>query len=326
MIEALNMKFFIKNLILAAVLISPSVSAFERGINIHFKHYPRDSEFYIQLAKKYGFTSIRDDYPWQLLQKNGKDFLLSGNVNKVDYLFSQKHQNISSMLILAYGNQKLTNFDYPRTEEDIDNFVKYVSFTAARCKGTVKYYEIWNEWLYGTGIPFKSTPPDFQVYLKLVKKSSEAIRKQDPNAIIVAGSINPFKEKEREWMDNLIANGMLDYVDGISLHPYSYGNPDMSMRIPENNIKAIDKYEDHLKGMLGKSIPLYITEVGYTSYNGPNGVSDSQVYQYMQQYMDEAEKRDFIKGVWWYDLIDDGSNVKNREHRFGVLNQKLIVK
>lgn len=326
MMVVFSMNILLKGLLISFFVASSSVNAFERGINIHFKHYPRDSEFYIQLAKKYGFNSIRDDYPWQLLQRNGKDFSFSANVNKVDYLFSQKHPGVSSMLILAYGNQKITKGDYPRTEKDIDNFVKYVSFTAARCKGSVKYYEIWNEWLYGTGIPFNTTPPDYTVYLELVKKSSEAIRKVDSNAIIVAGSINPFKDKERLWMDNLIDGGILNYVDGISLHPYSYGNPDLNMRIPENNVKAIDKYDDYLKGKLGKSIPLYITEVGYTSYNGPNSVSDSQVYQYMNRYMNAAEKRSFIKGVWWYDLIDDGNNVKNKEHRFGVLTQQLLVK
>ncbi|EOU9592291.1 cellulase family glycosylhydrolase [Klebsiella aerogenes] len=299
--------------------------AFERGINIHIKHYPQESQFYIDLAKKYGFTSVRDDYPWELVQNNGSDFGMHGNLTKSDYFFSKKNE-LSKMMILAYGNSVLTKGDYPRTDAQIKAFTKYVSYTVQRYKGSVKYYEIWNEWLVGTGIPFRSTPPDANIFYKLVVESAKIIREKDPSAIIVVGSINPLKQKDRDWMDLLIAKGILRYVDGISLHPYSYGNPDLKMRLPENNLKGIDAYEAYLKRQLNKEVPLYISEFGYTSYKGANGIQPNLIVKYMFDYMDHAQKRSYIKGVWWYDLIDDGNNVNNKEHHFGILNRNLLMK
>ncbi|MCP6362804.1 hypothetical protein NL477_27720, partial [Klebsiella pneumoniae] len=43
-------------------------NSFEKGINLHIKRYGGDPQFYINLAKEYGFTSVRDDYSWNLVQ------------------------------------------------------------------------------------------------------------------------------------------------------------------------------------------------------------------------------------------------------------------
>ncbi|HBV9505161.1 TPA: hypothetical protein MD974_005329, partial [Klebsiella pneumoniae] len=108
----------------------------------------------------------------------------------------------------------------------------YVEWTARHLKGKVKYYEIWNEWTIGTGIKKDGKiPPSVDDYYNLVKLTSATIRKEDPNAIILAGSINPLSDKPRfigvsdeQWITALIKKGMLEYIDGISLHPYSYAN------------------------------------------------------------------------------------------------------
>lgn len=300
-------------------------NSFEKGINLHIKRYGGDPQFYINLAKEYGFTSVRDDYSWNLVQHDGKNFGMYGDLKKSDYFFSKRNP-LSKVLILGYGNSFLTKNNYPANESEVEAFSEYVKFTVLRYKGSVRYYEIWNEWLYGTGIPFKTVVPEPGVFFNLVAKSSKVIRQYDPNAIIIMGSINPFKDRERVWMDTLIDRGVLNYIDGISLHPYSYGNPDLKMRNPINNLNEIDNYESYLKSKTNRDIPLYITEFGYTSYKGKNSTPPELIFKYMNIYMDEARKRTFIKGVWWYDLIDDGTDVNNREHHFGILNKNFKVK
>lgn len=34
----------------------------------------------------------------------------------------------------------------------------------------------------------------------------------------------------------------------------------------------------------------------------------------------------FVKGVWWYDLKDDGNDKNNKEHNFGILKNDLTEK
>lgn len=307
------------------VVYTANSYSFEQGINLHIKHYNGDPQVYLNLAKQYGFTSVRDDYSWNLVQHDGKKFEMYGDLKKSDYFFSNKN-DLSKMLILGYGNKYITKNNYPTQQEEIDAFSEYVKFTVKRYKGSVKYYEIWNEWLYGTGIPFRANPPDVKVFYKLVQKSSQIIRQYDPNAIIITGSINPLKDRERQWMDDLINMGVLNYIDGISLHPYSYGNPIQTLREPVNNLNEIDKYESYLKQKTDKEIPLYITEFGYTSYKGKNSVPPESIIKYLHIYMSEAKKRPYIKGVWWYDLIDDGTDPNNKEHHFGILNKNFQIK
>lgn len=39
-----------------------------------------------------------------------------------------------------------------------------------------------------------------------------------------------------------------------------------------------------------------------------------------------AKRMNYIKGVWWYDFINDGNNIKYREYNFGILNRDLSEK
>ncbi|MEW1833306.1 hypothetical protein, partial [Streptomyces sp. NPDC088196] len=44
------------------------------------------------------------------------------------------------------------------------------------------------------------------------------------------------------------------------------------------------------------------------------------------QYLEIAGSMPFVKGVWWYDLKDDGNDKNNKEHNFGILKNDLTEK
>ncbi|MCU8657545.1 glycosyl hydrolase, partial [Klebsiella pneumoniae] len=46
----------------------------------------------------------------------------------------------------------------------------------------------------------------------------------------------------------------------------------------------------------------------------------------IREYITEIKKRDYIKGVWLYDLIDDGADKSNKEHNFGMFYQDMQPK
>ncbi|HEI8865683.1 cellulase family glycosylhydrolase [Serratia sp. AKBS12] len=304
------------------------VNAFEVGINMHVRHYPKEGGYYLKLAKDYGFTSIREDYPWAQVAGPNRQFSLIGNLGKVDAVFARSQQDygLSSMLVLAYTNRLYDNNGYPTSEAAINAFADYAYWTAKRFKGKVKYYEVWNEWLVGTGVKGNKKPPSEKVFFELVKKAALAVKKADPDAVVVTGSLNPLKDKDNAWLDKLIDLGLMQYVDGISIHPYSYRNPDKEMRKPEGNLAGIDVFEKKLRAKTGRSVPIYITEMGFPTHIGDGGVSGELAAQNVVKYTLLAKSRDYIKGIWWYDLIDDGSNPKEREDRFGFVAQDLVAK
>jgi len=159
-----------------------------------------------------------------------------------------------------------------------------------------------------------------------VKKTSEKIRKADPNAIIITGSMNPLVPKDRTWMKSLVKKGILNYVDGVSIHPYSYMFPDKSLNTPTKNLGKIDYFEKELASIHGKEVPIYITEYGYPNNLGGNGLSEIQSSNMMIQYTLLAKKRSYIKGIWWYDFINDGQSAMEKEHNFGFLTSELKPK
>ncbi|HCD5421666.1 TPA: hypothetical protein NBX29_005409, partial [Klebsiella pneumoniae] len=99
----------------------------------------------------------------------------------------------------------------------------------------------------GTGMPpaMKNTGTA-KGYFEIVKRVSHIIKENDPNAIILAGSFNPLTDSDNAWFYELIELGILDYIDGISIHPYSYKNENIQLRTAEANLNAIDQFYDKL--------------------------------------------------------------------------------
>lgn len=319
--------------IVLAIGLSINISyarEFEIGIGTHISYYPENSKYYIELAKKYGFTSIRDELPWTNVDNGNGTFSIPKYREKNDDLFNiaQSYGNISSILILDYGHIKYTGGGYPKSDKDISQFAQYAAWVAKRYKGKVKYYEIWNEWLLGTGIQprLQKYRPSDDVYFKLVKETSHAIRKIDPNAIIITGSFNPNNEKDNKWIIGLLDRGLMNYIDGLSLHPYTYNTGSVIKESAEGNLAIIDSFENKLIERYGKIIPLYITEIGVPTYKGKWGVTEDKAALFALKYTLMAKSRDYIKGIWWYDLKDDGKDDKNKEHRFGFFTNEFQEK
>lgn len=325
-----------KSIVLCLLLISSNIClGFELGIGTHFSSYPDNPHKYLSLIKSYGFTSIRDDYAWNKVERIKGKFDPNGKIKKVDKAINlAPNYNLNTLVILDYGNKNYNSNYYPNTTDSFSAYINYVQWTAKHLKGKVKYYEIWNEWNIGTGVNHRGkVPPTVDDYFRLVKQASAVIRKEDPQALILAGSINPLTTKKRftnisdeEWMYQLINKGILKYIDGISLHPYSFANDSSILRSPTGNLEGIDKFHNSIIHKYGENVSFYITEMGVPTYNGVGGVTINEQSSFIENYTKGVMKRSYIKGIWWYDFIDDGNNPRNKEDNFGFLFNNLSPK
>ncbi|EJR0356122.1 Partial Putative uncharacterized protein precursor [Klebsiella variicola] len=295
-----------------------SVFSLEVGVSTHIDSYSKEPDYYINLVKGIGVTSIRNDYWWSQLEVDNKKFNVSSKLKKSTELFSHLYNNdLSGLLVLGYGNKLYNNGDYPRTDKDIDNFLDYISWVVIRFKGNVKYYEIWNEWYQGTSMErFSKHKPSDKQYLNLIKKVSDRIKILDPGAIVLAGGFNPFDEKQNKWFSGLIEKGFLKYVDGVAIHPYSYYRGS-KFRSASLNINEIDKFYNAYANK-GIEFQIYITEIGVPNGLLVNSFSEKDSANFVNEYIHEASKKKYIKGIWFYDLLDDGQNPFNYEHNFGL--------
>lgn len=305
-------------------LLSTQVNGFEVGIGMHVRTYPNDPGYYLDKIKSAGFTSFREDYPWQLVELQKGTYSNNSYLQKVDTAFNDGEKyGLSSVLILDYSNKNYDSYGYPNTDAAIEGFANYAYWTAKRFSGKVKYFEIWNEWLYKTGIQVRgAVPPPPEVYAKLVIATAKAVKKANPDAIIITGSFSPFSTRDVAWFDKVIDAGVLNYIDGISLHAYTPSGSSGDIITAEGNLQLIDAYEKHVTQKTGKkNVPLYITELGFPTYSGKDGLRADKVAQYVMKYTLLAQTRSYIKGVWWYDLIDDGTSTNNKEHNFGFFTR-----
>jgi hypothetical protein len=108
------------------------------------------------------------------------------------------------------------------------------------------------------------------------------------------------------------------------VHSYFFNQPE---KTPEAWAGKMANLEASLRRFnSNKEVPIYVTEMGWSTYSGPNGVSDEVATDYLAQVYLLAQTMPFIKGIWWYDLIDDGWNTNNFQDNFGLLLPDLTPK
>jgi hypothetical protein len=222
---------------------------------------------------------------------------------------------IRPIFIVAYGNPLYSGDKNervaPANDESRKAFAAWAKAFAARYKGKGIIWEIWNEPNYGFWLP-GSNPKD---YTLLVKEASKAIREADPEAMIIGPAtayIDP------GFIDQACQNGLLNYVDAISVHPYRGSNMPPETAEPDYKParEVIDRYAPK-----GTQIPMFSGEWGYSQL-------DMNAEQ-QAQFITRMFLTNLMCGMRlsiWYDWHDDGENPKEREHHFGTVNWDFTPK
>ncbi|HBX2729561.1 TPA: hypothetical protein MHU31_09910 [Klebsiella pneumoniae] len=313
----------------SVVLLSGQVMAepFRVGIGGHPQAFPGTADEYVSLMKEYKFNSTRIDYYWSQIEKNKGVFDPRGNKIE-DVIQKSKENGISPLIILGYDNG-LYFKGKPKTQQNYNDFANYAGWVTHHFKGVSNTFEIWNEWsTFKVSLQEGHSQKSADDYFNLVKTASLNIKKNNPNARVIAGSFNPLRRDEKDWADKLINLGILNYIDGFSVHPYFFKNYEVVN--PDQVLSGIDAAQKEFKKIAGtdKDIPIYITEIGIPSnadFHGMN-FNDEYIANYSRTLISKAKKVPYIKGVWWYDLYDDGGSKKYSEHNFGVIDRNMKPK
>lgn len=297
-------------------------SPFILGISTHLMNYERSAKKPLSLAADAGFNAVKDDIFWSTAEFAPNRLRIIPQWRS--YLETASGLNMSRLAILGYSTP-FHDGKKPRTPQIMQSWLKYVDYVSRQLGNRVSYYEIWNEWdLEG--------PKDRQLaldYVKLVQETAPVIRKNTLNvtgkpAKILAGAVTPDAIRSG-FADTLIEGGVLDLVDGLSIHPYAHCSADDG-NTPEAWVKWMRGYEQHIRTKAGRDVPLYLTEMAWPSHQGPCGKSEVTQAVYMARIFFLARTIPNFKGMWWYDLYNDGPNRYDQEHNFGVLNEDLSPK
>ncbi|MCD6288502.1 MAG: hypothetical protein J7M12_05250 [Candidatus Hydrogenedentes bacterium] len=166
-------------------------------------------------------------------------------------------KGITPFVTLGSGNRlytKLSTYDDPKkaeiygsrpgpptsSPEAMKAWLAFVKATVERYKDEIKYWEIWNEPNHRN---YWGGKPDAKEYGRLLRETATLIKKIEPQAVILGGSMAGLHP---DFVDGFLSVGTENLVDIITYH--NYGS------IPEKRIyraidvwKVINKYNPNIK-------------------------------------------------------------------------------
>jgi hypothetical protein len=104
-------------------------------------------------------------------------------------------------------------------------YAEFCAQVAARYKGIVSAYEVWNE---PNGAQFFAPTPDPTAYTELLKAAYPKIKQADPDATVIGGVLGSVSDQGTSLMNpvtflqQMYAAGAKDFMDAVSFHPYHY--------------------------------------------------------------------------------------------------------
>jgi polysaccharide biosynthesis protein PslG len=272
----------------------------------------------LELLRHAGAVAIRDEVHWAQVEVE-KDHLVVPPEQDA-YVRAAADAGLRVLLILDYANPFYDNYDRPTSDEAIAGFTRYATFLANHFRGVVDAFEIWNEWdirIGGGGISGPGDPVD---YMRLVRSVYPALKAVDPGITVAAGAMTN-AAMFNGFLDQTLAHGLLEHCDRVAAHPYNWGDLPVDLRRPE---VWIDSRIEHLQAKLrpynaGQDFPLFLTEMSWPTQLDTRGIALDWAAAYCARMYLLAATRPAIKGLWWYDLQNDGWTATNAEANFGLI-------
>lgn len=178
-------------------------------------------------------------------------------------------RGIRVMACLALGNKL-----YPHVKDDEGRaaYVKYAVAAVEKFKGRNVLWELWNEpnvmTFWGKHGKVGNSEQYAEEYTNLVKAVVPAMKKADPDCIILGGSVSNLWTKSYEWQQYCFARGMLKTgIDVWSVHPYG-------LKAPEDAIPAYAKVRQLMKDAGGPVMTMLNSERGFTTIGKGEGEGD----------------------------------------------------
>lgn len=263
------------------------------GMNgIGFFHYrdAPDAETTAQkkmdFLKKAEVTWDRFDFWWSEMEPTKGDW----KWDKADWLIDFYAKNGMNMLpILSYRAAWMK--EPPYTPEDDAEFADYTSHVVSRYKDRIHAWEVWNE----PNIPTFWKPPSAVDYTNMLKAAYKAARTADPKCVIVGAAAN---ETDVNWIIDIAKLGGLDYMDAVSIHPYSMsdGPEQMDLTRQIENVRTVLAAYGH------PNMPIWITEMGWKS-SITDAKANSRNSGYMaQSYVIAASQH--VPHLFWFSEQD----------------------
>jgi YVTN family beta-propeller protein/VCBS repeat-containing protein len=308
----------------SVTVVPPAANAVDQRATSVAIHVP-DLLFYSQAEidraldalQSVGVTDIRVLVPWAAVEPVQG----SADWSAVDRVVnSAAARNIKVLGIL---NSTPTWAAVPNTmplagmPADNAQFAAFAGLAAARYKGKVTAWEVWNE---PNGINFWQPAPNAAQYTALLKPTYLAIKAADPNAVVVAASVGSVVDFG-DWLVNpvrfvseMYAAGAAGYFDALSFHPYQYTTPFTQGGIYyESPLTQVNRIYALMVANGDGNKKIWATEYGEPS----SAAGDANQAAYLADFLRGWRTLSFAGPAFIHTLVDN-ANADPAEASFGL--------
>lgn len=320
--------------------ITPEIAALKNqhfGTCVHFNQ-GWDYTKVLPIVQDLGVAWVRDDLNWRDVEKTKGVYVVPPKT--LEWIKAVHAHGIKLILILNRENKIYTD------PYDADAYANFCKAMAVQLKDDADAFEILNEPAnfgfrkhYGgtwNGLePDGTTSPWVGKYVTLINKAAEAIKSVNKKIKVIGlGAVAPVNFKE-------LAMGISPAVDGIVDHPYSYRTVPEIISFPstEAGLKRDGIATADTKGTLTSQIAMYrqqsekykgpkeiwLTESGFVTFQPLDakilnaGLTEDAQAKYIQRRFIQYLGMD-IDVALQYDLKNDGTNIHELEHNYGIIN------
>jgi hypothetical protein len=287
--------------------------------NSYLYDTPEKLERAIGMIADAGASYVRQVISWDEVEKRPGEF----NFDKYDDLLDRlKRHDLKILAILCY-TATWTGRPW-NSVPDTEQFLNYVEKTVARYKDRIHFWEVWNEPDHPT---YWKTQDGQQAYVALLKRVYAAIKRIDPAAKVVLGSVGA-----PPALRQMYQHGAKDFFDIANLHPFTTplqaGALD-KIRSSFDGIKAIlEEFGDGAK-------PVWITELGcpgvpVTMQNPPDwweGKSPTEEEQagWLRQLYGAPLEWPGLEKIFW-SFFQDTKHFNDGTDFFGLIGRDFKTK
>ncbi len=185
----------------------------------------------MQAIKDMGFGWVKQQVEWKRFEPSKGNY----QWGPLDFIVNTANQyGVNVMFSVAkapkWARPGNTDFSVEGPPANPQDFADFMGAMAARYKGRVKAYEIWNE--QNLWYEWGHEPLDAGRYVQLLAAAYKAIKAQDPNAIVISGALTPTGLNDGTtaiddmvYLEQMYQHGLKRYCDAVGAHPSGYNVP-----------------------------------------------------------------------------------------------------
>ncbi|MCS7003152.1 MAG: cellulase family glycosylhydrolase, partial [Dehalococcoidia bacterium] len=185
----------------------------------------------IDYVKAAGFTWVKQMFQWNFIEGRGKGRFEWNEPDRIVDLLTRNNLKIIARLDVAPMWARGPGADErlhgpPANMQDYGDFVGAV---AERYKGRIQAYQIWNE--ANLAREWNGRPPNAREYTEMLRVAYQAIKRADPNAIVISGGLSPttaglpLAVPDMDFLRQMYQAGAQQYFDILGLNAPGYKAP-----------------------------------------------------------------------------------------------------